>query len=183
MHFYKLVQFHILIFFRAITYIRVSDSGHPIRYSRQYCTNKPGHKLYHCIPAHSTQHHRILHYPTILHMKTFFVPFYHPRKKISSKSKLSHSSLINPRALYTIQSNSEYYSKIDSIKSERFPLGQNINKLIQPKQVDSNKNLSRIFSLFLFSRLWLGLGLGLRLRLWSNNPLARSRYVSLHVNK
>ena len=55
---------------------------------------------------------------------------------------------------------------VDSIKTDHFPPGRNINKSIQQKQVNSDTNLSRRITLFpslglvLGLRLLLGLGLG-----------------------
>ena len=109
----------------------------------------------------------------ILYMKTFFAPDCHLRKKIPPKTKLSHSSLLISCALHTSSSTFKYDSKIDSIKSDHFSLGKNINKLIQPKQVDSNTNSSQ--NIYPFS--YLGLGLWLRF----NQPLSCSRYISLHA--
>ena len=87
MHFYRLLQFHTRRRFCTGLYIRVSNSGHPITYVRQFCTNKTGRKIYRCIPARSTQHHMLLNNLTILHTKKVFVPACHPLKKISSKTK------------------------------------------------------------------------------------------------
>ena len=126
------------------------------------------------MPAGSTQHYILLHNPTILHTQTFFAPVCHSLKKISSEKKLSHSSLLQPRALHTSSSTS-----IDSINSDNFILSLNTKKYIQTKQVDSNTNSSR--NIPLFPSLWIWLGLGLDLGLGSNKPLARSRYISLHA--
>ena len=112
-------------------------------YTRQYFTDKPVHKLYRWIPEGSLWHHTLIHTRIIIHMETFFTSACDPRKKILSETNLSHSSLLHPRALHTSSSTS-----IDSIKWDHFPIGQNINKSIQPKQVDSNTNLSQNISLF-----------------------------------
>ena len=44
--FYILVRFHTRGFFCARLYVRVSNSFHLVTYSRNSCTNKPGHKIY-----------------------------------------------------------------------------------------------------------------------------------------
>ena len=90
MHFYRLIQFHTKRRFCASLSFRVSNSGHPVTYTRLFCMNNPGHKIYHCIPSRSTQRYTLLHNLTILHMETFFAPAYHPCKKIPSK-KNCHS--------------------------------------------------------------------------------------------
>ena len=73
-----LVQFHTRRLLCASLSIRVSDSGHPVTYSRQFCTNNTGHKIYCWMSARSTLYHTILHYPTILHTKTIFASACHP---------------------------------------------------------------------------------------------------------
>ena len=93
MHFYRMGPFHTRRRFCTRLYVRVPDSGHPVIYVRQFCKNKPGHKICRCMSARSTRHYTLIHNPTILHMKTFFAPSCHPRKKIFSKKKLSHSCL------------------------------------------------------------------------------------------
>ena len=136
---------------------------------------KPFHNLYICIPEGSTLHYTLLNTPTIIHTKTFFVPSCHPRKKILSETKLSHSSLIHPRALHTPSSNSKYDSKIDSIKSDHSPLGRLINESIQPhirvgsfsswsnhKQFDSTTNSNRNISPFYFFKFRVRV----RVRIW-----------------
>ena len=115
-NFYRLVWFHIQRHFSASLSVRVSNSGHPVKHVRHYCTNKPNHKLHHCMIEVSTQHYKILHNPTILHMKTFFAPDCHLCKKTSPLTKLLHSSLLHPCALHTPLSTSKYYSNIYSIK-------------------------------------------------------------------
>ena len=109
-HFYRLVQFHTQRGFCASIYVKLSNSGHPVMYSRQFCINKPGQKIYLCMSTRSTRHHMLLHNPTILHTKTFFAPACQPRKKISSNTKLSQSSLIHPRSPHTSSSTSKYDS-------------------------------------------------------------------------
>ena len=39
--------------------------------------NKPGHKIYHFMSVRSTQHHKLLHNPRILHTKIVFLPACH----------------------------------------------------------------------------------------------------------
>ena len=101
----------------------------------------------------------------------------HPvtRAKTYRPRKLSRSSLLHPWALHTSSSTSKCYSKIDSIKSDHFPLGRNINKSIQLKQLYSSTNLTQKISLFPSFGLLLGLELG------SNQLLARSMYISIHA--
>ena len=41
-----LVQLHTQRRFCANQFVRVSNSGHPVTYARQFFTNKPGHKIY-----------------------------------------------------------------------------------------------------------------------------------------
>ena len=128
--------------------------------TRQFCTNKPGHKIYRCIPAWFTWHYTRLHNPKILHTKTFFAPACHLGKKISSETKMWQSSIIHPRLPHMSSPTSIY---------------------------DSNTNFSKNISLFpylvLVVVLGLGLclGLGLGLGLLSNQPPARNRYISLHA--
>ena len=138
---YILLRFNILRRFCARLSARVFNSGHPVTYASKYFTNKPCHKLNRCISTGSTWHYTLLDTPKILHTN-FFSPECHLRKKISSETKLSHSSLLRPRTLHTPFSTYKYDSKIYPIESDHFPLSQNINKPIQPKQVDSNTNLS-----------------------------------------
>ena len=64
-----LVRFHTREKFRATLYIKVSDSVYPVTYAKTICTKTPGHKIYQCVSVRSTQHHTILHHPTILHME------------------------------------------------------------------------------------------------------------------
>ena len=82
MNFYRLVRFNERRCFCNSLSVRVYDSGQAVTHARKFCTNKPGHKIYRCMSARSTQHHTLLHNPTILHTKTFFVPACHPRKKM-----------------------------------------------------------------------------------------------------
>ena len=137
-----------------------------------YIYINPSHKIYRCMSALSTQQYTLLHTPIILHRKTFFASFCPPRKKILSETKLSHSSLINPRLPHTSLFTSNY---------------------------NSNTNSSRKLSLLPYLGLGLGLGLvlrlGLRLQLrlrlrfclrlqlwlWSSQPLTRYSYISLHA--
>ena len=121
-HFYRVVQLHIRGKFCASLSVRASDSGQPITHSRQYFMNSTGQKLYHCIIAVSIRYYTVLNNPTILHTKTFFMPECHPRKRILSETKLSHSSLLHPHVLHTSSSTSKYNSIIYSIYSNNLPL-------------------------------------------------------------
>ena len=56
-------------------------------------------------------------------------------RKILSETKVSHYVLIHLRALHTSSSTSKYDSNINSIKSDHFTLGQNINRYIKPKTI------------------------------------------------
>ena len=78
---YRLVQFHPQRSFCASLSVRVSHSGRPVTYTRQFFANYPGQRIYCCMPTRSTRHHTLLHNPMILHTKTFFAPACHPRKK------------------------------------------------------------------------------------------------------
>ena len=75
-----LVRFYTQICFHANQSVRVSDYGHPVMYARQFCTNKPGQKIYRWILIRSPQNHTLLHNHTIFHMKKLFAPAYHPCK-------------------------------------------------------------------------------------------------------
>ena len=110
MYFYRIVIFHTRRRFRARLSARISDSGQPATNDRQFCMNNPGHKIYRCMPEHSTRYYMLLHNPKILHTKTFFAPSCHLRKKISSKKKLSQSSLINPLLTHKQLPTSKYDS-------------------------------------------------------------------------
>ena len=114
MHFYRLVWFHIQRRFCASLYIRVSNSGEPVTYTRQFCTNKPGHKLHRYMPAGSTIQYILLNNNTIIHWKKTFASACHLRKKISLKKKLSHSSLKLPHLLHKSWSTSKYNSNTNS---------------------------------------------------------------------
>ena len=103
-HFYRLVQFHTWICFFTRLSVRVSDSGHPAMYPIIVFKNKPGHKIYRCTSVFSTQHHALLHNPTLLHTMTYFAPDCHPRKIyrcMSACSTINHRILHNPTILYT----------------------------------------------------------------------------------
>ena len=84
MHFYRLIRFHIRRRFCTRLSVRVSNSGQPVTYTRQFCTNKTGHKIYHCMPAGYTWHYILLHNTTIIHTNKFIATACHPRKKILS---------------------------------------------------------------------------------------------------
>ena len=71
MHLYIIVWFHIQKHFGASLSFMVSDSGHPVTYTREFFMNKPGHRIYCCVSARSTRHHTLLHNTTIIHTKTF----------------------------------------------------------------------------------------------------------------
>ena len=104
MHFCRLLRFHTQRRFRPSLSVRVSDSGHPVTYARQFFTNTPGHKIYCCISACSTRHHTLLHNPTIIHVRTFVAPASHPRKIylcMSAQSTQHHILLHNPTILHT----------------------------------------------------------------------------------
>ena len=100
MHCYKLVRLHIQRNFRARLCIRVSNWVQPVKYARKYLTNNPCHKLYHYIPELPTRYYTLLHNPTVVHTKKLFPPACHPRKRISSKKKLSHPSILHPCMLH-----------------------------------------------------------------------------------
>ena len=104
MHICRLVKFHIQRCFCAILSLRVSDSGQPKMYVRQYCTNNPGHKLYRCMASGYTRHYLLLYNPLILRTKIFFVPACHLYKIyrcISARSKRHHTLIHNTTILHT----------------------------------------------------------------------------------
>ena len=163
-----LVRFHTRRKFHASLSVRVSDSDHPVMYTRQFCTNDPSHKIYCCVPVRSLRHHMLPHNPTIIHPKTFFAPACHLRKihhRISGHSTRHHTLLHNPMILHT----NIFYT----------PDCQTCQKISSTSKYASNTHSSQKHYLF------LSLGLGsrsvLRLGLQSNKPLARNRYKSLHV--
>ena len=174
MHFYIPVGFHIQRYFHSSLFVRVYDSGHPVIYAWKYFTNNPGRKLYPCMTAGSTRHQRIIQNPIIVHTKILFAPAYHPRNKILSKTKLSHSSLLQPRAIHT----SFYTSKYNFRRSDHFPLGRQ-------KQVSSNKTsrFKHKFESKITPFTSLGLWLGFRLGIGSNKPLEQIRYISLQTTR
>ena len=130
---YIIVRFHIQRCFRVSLSVGVSDSGRPATCARKYRTIGTCHKLQCWIPACSSRHYILLHTPMIMHTKTIFVPTCHLIKKILSETKLSHSPLLHPHILHTSSPTSKYDSKIDSIRSDNFPLGRIRNKSIQPQ--------------------------------------------------
>ena len=104
MHFYRLFRFHSQSHFRASLSVRVFDSGHPVMYVRNVCTNKPGHKIYRWTSARSTRYHTLIHDPTILDTKTFPAPVCHPRKiylYMPTRSTRHHTLLHNLTILHT----------------------------------------------------------------------------------
>ena len=107
MNFYMLVWFHIWRCLCISLSVRVSNSGHFVTYARQYCSKILSDKIYRCMTEGSKQHSTLLHNTTIIHTKTLFAPAYHLCKNNLPKKKLSHSSLLNPRVLYTPSSTSK----------------------------------------------------------------------------
>ena len=59
-HFYRLILFHTQRCFLASLSVRVYNLGHPVMYARNFCTNKPSHKIYLYMSACSTQHHTLV---------------------------------------------------------------------------------------------------------------------------
>ena len=100
-HVYIIIQFHIKRHFSARLSVRVSNSVQTIKCAIKYFINNTYHRLHHYIPERSTQHHTILHITKILHMKSFFMPACHLRRKISYETKLSHYTLLHPYTLHT----------------------------------------------------------------------------------
>ena len=100
-HFYIIINFHIQRHFSARLSVRVSNSVQTIKCTIKYFINNTYHRLHHYIPERSTQHHTILHITKILHMKSFFMPACHLRRKISHETKLSHYTLLHPYTLHT----------------------------------------------------------------------------------
>ena len=199
LHFYILILFYIKRRSCANLYVRVSNLSQPFKCSRRYCNNKPCQKLRHWIIAHSTHHHKILHATKILNTSTLFVPSSHLRKKIFSKTKLSHSILLHPRMLHTSSFTSKYDSKITSIKWYYFPLGQIRNNIIKPqlivgsssiclnqKQVDSKINpVGSFFSWYNQKQVDSTKNLSREISLFilcsHIEPLTHCSYISLHV--
>ena len=101
MYFCRLVQFHTRRRFRVSLSVRVSDSGHPVTYYRQFCRNKAGRNIYRCMTVHSTRHHTLINNPRVLHTKTFFAAAYHLHQIylcMSARSTGHHKILNNPTA-------------------------------------------------------------------------------------
>ena len=71
MQFYRLLRFNIQKVFCNILSVMVYDSVQPVMYTRKFCKNNPGHKIYGCIPAGFTWHFILLHITTILRTKKF----------------------------------------------------------------------------------------------------------------
>ena len=116
----------------------------------------------------STRHHTLLHNPTILRTKTFFVPAWHPRQIyccMPARSTRHHTLLHNSTIIHT--------------KTFFAPACHPHKKILSTSKYDSKTNSSGNISLFPY----LGLGLELRLRLWlrSNHPRSCNRYKSLHA--
>ena len=161
-----LVLFHTRINFHASLSVGVSNSDHPVMYTRQFCTNNPTHKIYRCVSVRSSRHNMLPHNPTIINLKTFFAPAYHLRKihlLISRHSTKHHTLLHNPMILHT-----NIFYRQDC---------QTCQKISSTSKYVSNTHSSQKHFLF------ISLGLGSVLRLWlqSNKPLSRNRYKSLHA--
>ena len=71
MHFYRLVWLRIGRCFRVSLFARVSESLHPVTYTRQLCANNTSQKIYRCRPAGSTRNYILLHNTEIIHRKIF----------------------------------------------------------------------------------------------------------------
>ena len=63
MHFHRLVQFYTQRHFCASQSIKVSDSGHPVKYARTFCRNKLAQNI---IAACQNDPHNIIHFYIIL---------------------------------------------------------------------------------------------------------------------
>ena len=100
-HFYIIIQFHIKRHFSARLSVRVSNSVQTIKCAIKYFIIITYHRLHHYITERSTQDHTIIHITKILHMKSFFMPACHLRRKISYETKLSHYTLLHPYTLHT----------------------------------------------------------------------------------
>ena len=106
----------------------------------------------------------------VIHTKTFFAPACRLRQKILCKTKLSHSTLLHPRALHT----SSYTSKYNNISA--------------PHWFYSNTNLSRINFLLVESeksqfRHKFESGHFPFIICSHIHPLTRIGYISLHTTK
>ena len=142
------VQFHTQRCFRDSLSSRVSDSDHHVTYAKNFCTNKPVHKIYCWISVRSTQQHTLLHNPKIIHAKTFFAPACHPLniyRCMTARSIRHHTLLHNPTILRT--------------KTFFAPACHLPQKISSTSKYDSKK-LSRKISLFPS----VGLGLGIKVR-------------------
>ena len=118
---------------------------------QKICRNNLCQNIYRCIPSGSTLHYTLIHTPTILHKKTFFATACHLRKKIFYEKKC-HIVPCYTRAHFTrhcplLNTTQNIYS----INQDHFPLARNINKSIQPKQVNLNIKIeSKHFSFSFF---------------------------------
>ena len=56
-----LIRFNTQRHFRASLSIRASDSGHPVTHTRKFCMDNTGHRIYHCMTAHSKRNNMPLH--------------------------------------------------------------------------------------------------------------------------
>ena len=189
MHFYILIRFHTQRHFRTSLSVRVSDSGHPVTYDRNVCTNNPGHKIYPCMPERSTRHHTLLHNPTVLQTKKFYTSACHPCKIyhcMLARSTWHHILLHN---LTILHMKKKFATACHPRKKISYQTKLSQYSLIHPRsphmssftsKYDSNTHSSRKLSFFHY--FGLGLQLQLRSRSRSNQPLTLNRYISLHTN-
>ena len=136
---------------------------------KKFCTDKPGQKIYRCMSLCSTQHHTLLHNPTIIHTKKCFAPACNSRKIYRCTSELPtqhHTLLHNPTILH--------------MKKFLWQPVTRAEKYVQDKTViffNATPTLaSHVIVHFRKKSNSLGLGLGLQY----NNKIAWNRYISLH---
>ena len=101
--FHIILWFHIQRRFRSCLTFRLPNLGQPTTCTRKYHMNKTCQKIHHWIPARPKCHYKFLHNHMILHTNQLLAPYYHLQKKISSETKMSHSTLLlHTHALHAI---------------------------------------------------------------------------------
>ena len=167
MHFYRLVRYHTQRNVHASLSIRVSDSGHPVKYAIKFCRNKLGQKI---IAACPYAPHNIIHFYIILRfciLRLFLrKPVIHSRYTAVYQHAphiiiCFHISLLFYIKRHFCASLSNAHENIKHFK-------------ICYKHTFEFKKINFIF-------LWLELGLMLGLELRSNHSLARNLYKSVHA--
>ena len=163
MNFYRIVQFNTQRRFHARLYVRVSDSGHPVTYSRQFCRNKPIQKIHCCMSVRFTQHHTLLHNPTILHMKICF-------SQTVTRARYTAICQHAPHYIIRFYINLLFYIQLFSPRQP----------VTRPRKIFHFK-IGFKHTSELNNYLITSLGLGLGLWLQSNQTLTPNWYTSLHA--